>query len=35
MPEWDDREIIEGIKNPHKADKAFAALLEKYQERLY
>ena len=35
MPEWDDREIIEGIKNPDKADKAFAGLLEKYQERLY
>ena len=35
MPEWDDREIIEGIKNPDKADKAFAVLLEKYQERLY
>jgi RNA polymerase sigma-70 factor (ECF subfamily) len=35
MPEWDDREIIEGIQNPEKADKAFAMLLEKYQERLY
>ncbi len=35
MPEWDDREIIEGIQNPDKADKAFGMLLEKYQERLY
>ena len=32
---WDDREIIEGIQNPDKADKAFGMLLEKYQERLY
>ncbi len=35
MPEWNDREIIEGIQNPDRADKAFAMLLEKYQERLY
>jgi len=35
MPEWDDREIIEGIQHPDKVEKAFAALLEKYQERLY
>ena len=35
MPEWDDRKIIEGIKNPDKADKAFSMLLQKYQERLY
>jgi len=35
MPEWDDREIIEGVQNPEKAEKAFGMLLEKYQERLY
>ena len=35
MPAIDDREIIEGIQNPDQAEKAFARLLEKYQERLY
>jgi len=35
MPEWDDREIIEGIKIPEKAEEAFSHLVQKYQERLY
>ncbi|MCK5068801.1 MAG: RNA polymerase sigma factor [Bacteroidales bacterium] len=35
MPEWDDREILEGIKIPGKEEVAFNQLLQKYQERLY
>ena len=35
MPEWDDREILEGIKIPEKAEIAFNNLVQKYQERLY
>lgn len=35
MPDWDDREIIEGIKNPDKQEIAFNHLVNKYQERLY
>ena len=35
MPEWDDREIIEGIKVPGKEEIAFNQLVNKYQERLY
>ncbi|MCK5136523.1 MAG: RNA polymerase sigma factor [Bacteroidales bacterium] len=35
MPEWDDREIIEGIKVPGKEELAFNQLVFKYQERLY
>lgn len=35
MPEWDDREIIEGIKIPGKEELAFNQLVFKYQKRLY
>lgn len=35
MPEWDDREIIEGIGSPGKKEKAFEQLVSKYQQRLY
>jgi RNA polymerase sigma factor (sigma-70 family) len=35
MPEWNDRDILEGIKDPDRAEQAFAQLLQKYQERLY
>ena len=35
MPDWDDREIIEGIKIPDKQEIAFNHLVNKYQERLY
>ncbi len=35
MPEWDDREIIEGALSPGKAEQAFKQLVLKYQERLY
>ncbi len=35
MPEWDDREIIEGASSPDKAEQAFKQLVLKYQERLY
>ena len=35
MPEWDDNDIIEGIKSPDKAEAAFSQLVQKYQERLY
>ncbi len=35
MPQWDDREILEGIKIPEKAEIAFNQLVQKYQERLY
>ena len=35
MPEWDDREIIEGASSPGKAELAFKQLVLKYQERLY
>ncbi len=35
MPEWDDREIIEGVKTPGKEEEAFRQLVQKYQERLY
>ena len=35
MPEWDDREIIEGIRAPGKKETAFEQLVRKYQERLY
>ena len=35
MPEWDDREIVEGASNPEKAESAFKQLVLKYQERLY
>jgi RNA polymerase sigma-70 factor (ECF subfamily) len=35
MPEWDDKEIIEGIKTPGNEETAFNMLVMKYQERLY
>ncbi|MEN8203748.1 MAG: RNA polymerase sigma factor [Bacteroidota bacterium] len=35
MPEWDDSDIIEGIKSPDKTEAAFSQLVQKYQERLY
>ena len=35
MPEWDDREILDGIKIPGKEEIAFNQLVLKYQERLY
>ncbi|MEN8157036.1 MAG: sigma-70 family RNA polymerase sigma factor [Bacteroidota bacterium] len=35
MPEWDDREIVEGIKRPGKEELSFNMLVKKYQERLY
>jgi RNA polymerase sigma factor (sigma-70 family) len=35
MPEWDDREIIEGVKTPGKEEQSFNILVLKYQERLY
>jgi RNA polymerase sigma-70 factor (ECF subfamily) len=35
MPEWDDREIVEGIRIPGKQEIAFRQLVLKYQERLY
>jgi len=35
MPEWDDREILEGIKIPGKEEIAFNRLVQRYQERLY
>ena len=35
MPDWDDREIIEGISTPGKEEAAFNQLVIKYQERLY
>ena len=35
MPEWDDGDIIEGVKIPGKEELAFNQLVQKYQERLY
>jgi len=35
MAEWEDRDIIEGMKTPGKEEAAFSHLVEKYQERLY
>ena len=35
MPEWDDREIIEGFGSPRKKEESFNQLVLKYQERLY
>jgi RNA polymerase sigma-70 factor (ECF subfamily) len=35
MAEWEDRDIIEGMKIPGKKEAAFTRLVEKYQERLY
>ena len=35
MPEWNDREIIEGFKSPGKEESAFNHLVATYQERLY
>jgi RNA polymerase sigma-70 factor (ECF subfamily) len=35
MPEWDDRDIIEGVKTQGKEEIAFNQLVLKYQERLY
>ena len=35
MPEWDDREILQGIKIPGKEEIAFNRLVQNYQERLY
>ena len=35
MPEWNDREIIEGFKTPGNEDHAFNHLVTTYQERLY
>jgi len=35
MPQWDDREILQGIKIPGKEEIAFNRLVQKYQERLY
>ena len=35
MPEWDDKEILDGVKIPGKEDIAFNQLVIKYQERLY
>jgi len=35
MPEWDDREIIEGFGSPSKKEESFNQLVLKYQERLY
>jgi RNA polymerase sigma-70 factor (ECF subfamily) len=35
MPDWDDREIIEGIKSAGKKEEAFNQLVRLYQERLY
>ncbi len=35
MPEWDDREILEGIATPGQEEAAFNQLVLKYQERLY
>ena len=35
MPEWDDREIIEGARTPGKEEQSFKILVLKYQERLY
>lgn len=35
MPEWDDRDIIEGVKTQGQEEIAFNQLVLKYQERLY
>jgi len=35
MPEWDDREIVEGATIAGKKEEAFKQLVGKYQERLY
>ncbi|HER07445.1 MAG TPA: RNA polymerase sigma factor [Bacteroides sp.] len=35
MAEWEDREILEAIRTPGKAETAFNHLVKKYQERLY
>ena len=35
MPDWDDREIIEGAKSHGKEELSFNKLVLKYQERLY
>ncbi len=35
MPNWDDREIVDGAKSPGKEKEAFNQLVLKYQERLY
>lgn len=35
MPEWENREIIEGARIPGKEEQAFNQLVAKYQERLY
>ncbi len=35
MPEWEDREIIEGFRSPGKEEQSFNQLVLKYQERLY
>ena len=35
MPEWDDRDIIEGFSTPGKEEMAFNQLVLKYQERMY
>ena len=35
MPVWDDRKILEAVKNPGQEELAFNHLVQKYQERLY
>ena len=35
MPEWDDKDIIKGVKTPGKEELAFNQLVKKYQERMY
>ena len=35
MPQWSDREILEGIRSPGKEEIAFGHLVHQYQERLY
>ena len=35
MPEWEDSEIIEGVRIPGKEELAFNQLVQKYQERMY
>ena len=35
MPEWDDREIVEGFNTRGKEEEAFNQLVARYQERLY
>lgn len=35
MPEWDDKEIISGVRIPGQEEIAFNKLVQTYQERLY